>query len=202
MVLGLTGGIATGKSTVSSILIGKGYKIVDADKIAKEIAENIVVLEEIEKEFGKEFVSNNKLNRKLLREVVFKDKKKVEKLNGIMHPPIIEEIKRQLIKYKNEEIIIADIPLIFESKLEYLTDKILLIACEKEIQIKRVMKRDNVTEENAKNIIDKQLSLDVKREKSDYIIENNLDIGSLGVEVEKVIEEIKTYFNTRKEWKI
>lgn len=194
MILALTGGIATGKSTVSNIFRINGYKIVDADEIAKEIAENIEILKEIEEGFGKEFVSNNKLNRKLLREVVFKDKKKVEKLNEIMHPPIIKEIKRQLINYKNEEVIIVDIPLLFESNLEYLADKILLVACEKKIQIERVMKRDDVTEENAKNIIKKQLSLDVKRKKSDYIIENNLDIGSLGVEVEKVIEEIRDCF--------
>ncbi len=194
MILALTGGIATGKSTVSNIFRINGYKIVDADEIAKEIAENIEILKEIEEGFGKEFVSNNKLNRKLLREVVFKDKKKVEKLNEIMHPPIIKEIKRQLINYKNEKVIIVDIPLLFESNLEYLADKILLVACEKKIQIERVMKRDNVTEENAKNIIKKQLSLDVKRKKSDYIIENNLDIGSLGVEVEKVIEEIRDCF--------
>ncbi len=194
MILALTGGIATGKSTVCNIFRINGYKIVDADEIAKEIAENIEILKEIEKGFGKEFVRNNKLNRKLLREVVFKDKKKVEKLNEIMHPPIIKEIKRQLINYKNEKVIIVDIPLLFESNLEYLADKILLVACEKKIQIERVMKRDNVTEENAKNIIKKQLSLDVKRKKSDYIIENNLDIGSLGVEVEKVIEEIRDCF--------
>lgn len=191
MVLGLTGGIASGKSTVSQILSDKGYKVVDADKIAKEISERIDVLEKIKIEFGEEFVSENKLNRKLLREVVFRDKEKVDKLNRIMHPPIIEEIKNQLREVSKDEIVVVDIPLLFESKLEYLADKILLIGCKRETQIERVMKRDRVDRESAMNIIDKQLSLEEKREKSDFVIENDMDMGSLGVEVEKVLKEIK-----------
>lgn len=188
MVLGLTGGIASGKSTVSKIFIKKGYKVVDADKIAKEISERIDVLEKIKAEFGEEFVLENKLNRKLLREVVFRDKEKVDKLNRIMHPPIIEEIKNQLREVSKDEVVVADIPLLFESKLEYLADKILLVGCKRETQIERVMKRDKVDRESAMNIIDKQLNLEEKREKSDFVIENDMDMGSLGVEVEKVLQ--------------
>ncbi len=197
MVLGLTGGIASGKSTVSQILINKGYKVVDADKIAKEVSERIEILEKIKIEFGKEFVLEGKLNRKLLREVVFRDKEKVDKLNKIMHPPIIEEIKNQLIKNSEEEIVVADIPLLFESDLEYLVDKILLVTCKRKTQIERVMKRDKVDRESAMNIIDKQLSLEEKREKSDFVIENDMDMGSLEVEVDRVIRKIKNIENSK-----
>lgn len=190
MVLGLTGGIATGKSTVSNILRKKGYIVVDADLIAREVAKSEGVLKGIAQRFGSDMVIKGELNREKLREVVFRDKKKVEELNAIMHPPIIEKIEEELEKNKDEKLVVADIPLLFESKLEYLADKILLVACEKETQVERIIERDKVDRQNALNIIDKQFDLDVKREKSDYVIENNMGIGELEVEVEELLKDL------------
>lgn len=191
-IIGLTGGIASGKSTASSYISKKGFNIIDADKIAREIVKRgSKALYLIEKEFGKSVINEDgKLNRKKLRSIVFNDKEKLNKLNNITHPIIINEIKRKIDGYKiRNEIAFLDCPLLFELGLEDLTDEVWLISTNENNQIKRIIKRDNSTEKEAKNIIHSQMSLKSKESKSDYIIYNN---GSLDELLKKIDNMIKT----------
>ena len=173
MVLGLTGGIATGKSTVAEYFIKKKIPVICADKISKQIINNKEILDEIAKKFGNHMINNGELDRKKMREFVFKDKERVKILNSITHPPIINMLQEQIKIYKEYPLVIVDIPLLFEGKYEFLVEKILLISCEKNIQIERIMKRDSVTFKNAINIINNQMLVDEKKKKSDFIIENS-----------------------------
>lgn len=173
MILGLTGGIATGKSTATNFFKEKGYSVICADTIAREITEKSEILDKIAKEFGNDVISEGKLNRKILREKVFIDKNKVKLLNEITHPAIIEEIKLEINKNAEESLVILDIPLLFEGNYEFLVDKSLLIFCDEDIQIERIKERDRVDAQNAINIIKNQLSLLEKKQRADYIIENN-----------------------------
>lgn len=193
MILGLTGGIATGKSTASEFFREKGLRVICADKIAREVVGKREILEALVSVFGESIISEDKLDRKKLREIVFKDKFLVEKLNGITHPAIIAQIKEELEIYKKEEIIILDIPLLFEGNYEFLADKILLITCDVEKQIERVQKRDSVSKENAENIIKNQMSMNEKIKRTDFVLENNGKELEFLEKLNDFLEKIKAY---------
>lgn len=187
MVLGITGGIATGKTAVSDMLREMGFDIIDMDIISREVINFPEVIDLLTKEFGTDILNNNQIDRKKLRETVFNNKEKVDKLNNIMHPAIVKISEKKIKKLKDmkKNLIVIVIPLLFEVHLEYLTDKILLVASSREKQIERIIKRDHTNKKDAENIINSQMSLDEKRMKSDYIIENN---GNLAELKEKVLE--------------
>ena len=187
MVLGITGGIATGKTAVSNILQEMGFDIIDMDIISREVIELPEVIKMLTKEFGTDILTNGSIDRKKLRNAVFDSSEKVNKLNSIMHPAIIKISKEKIehLKSMKKKLIIVVIPLLFEVNLEYLVDKILLVAASREKQTERIIKRDNTNKTDAENIINSQMPLDEKRKKSDFIIENN---GSLSELREKVLE--------------
>lgn len=189
MILGLTGGIGTGKSTVAEIFREKGVPIVCADEIAKKIIDSEKIRNQILEIFGKNVFSEDRLDRKKLREIVFRDAESVEKLNNITHPAIIEEIKFQISKKKRNQLLIVDIPLLFEGNYGFLVEKVLLISAEKSTQIERTSKRDSVSEENVLNIINNQMNLEDKKKRSDYIIENNGTVEELRIKIDKLIKE-------------
>lgn len=186
MVLGLTGGIATGKTAVSDIFKEMNFDIIDNDIISREVIDYPEIIQMLRKEFGDSIMEDNTVNRKKLRNLVFNNKEKVNKLNNIMHPAIIKITQDKIneLKKQKKELIIVVIPLLFEVKLEYLVDKILLITANRKIQTERVMKRDNSNEEDAQNIINSQMPIEEKITKSDYIIENN---GTLTELKEKIL---------------
>ena len=187
MVLGITGGIATGKTAVSNILQEMGFDIIDMDIISREVIELPEVIKMLTKEFGTDILTNGSIDRKKLRNAVFDSSEKVNKLNSIMHPAIIKISKEKIehLKSMKKKLIVVVIPLLFEVNLEYLVDKILLVAASREKQTERIIKRDNTNKTDAENIINSQMPLDEKRKKSDFIIENN---GSLSELREKVLE--------------
>ncbi len=191
MVIGITGGIGTGKSTVTKYLIDKGYIVIDADKIARDVINYEHIIIELVKTFGTKILdANNKICRKSLSKIVFADKKNVEILNAIMHPAIIEEINNQINKHKNELIIFVDMPLIFEAHLEYMFDEILLVYATKETQLRRVITRDNKTKEEALKVIESQIDIEEKKKMSDYIIENMSNKETLYNQIEDYIKNI------------
>ncbi|HEY4533431.1 MAG TPA: dephospho-CoA kinase [Fusobacterium sp.] len=174
MIIGITGTIASGKSTVSDYFIQRGYEVVDADKITKELQQKEDILEEFREIFGEEILLENKtLNRTKLREIVFQNTKALEKINQIMHPKVREEFEKRKREAAQEKIIFFDIPLLFEAHFENLCEKILLVCADKEVQITRIMQRDGSSYELAKNIIASQEKEEEKKKKSHYIIENN-----------------------------
>lgn len=192
MVLGLTGGIASGKSTLSNIFRELGIKIADADKIAKEISEREDVLLEIKNIFGNGvFAKNGVLDRKKLKDEVFSDKSKLKKLNDIVHPKVWNEFKKIKEKTAKNDIIIFDVPLLFESGMDKMCDKVLLIYINKELQIKRMFERDGIDRELALKIINSQMSLEEKMSKSHLKIENSGTIEDLRIKAKKIYEELK-----------
>lgn len=187
MIIGLTGGIASGKSTVSNILKSFGIKTADADVTAKEISEREDVIQEMTEIFGKEILGEEgKLDRTKLKEMVFSDKNKLSALNKLIHPKVKEEFKKIKENAAKNDIIIFDIPLLFESGMDKMCDKIILVFVDRETQIKRMFERDGISEELAVKIIDAQMSLEEKMKKSDIHINNN---GTLE-ELEKKVKDI------------
>lgn len=195
MILGLTGGIASGKSTVSNIFKKYGIYIADADKIAKELGNRKDVIDEIGEKISKTVIDENGIvDRAKLKEIVFSDKSKLEILNKIYHPKIREEFKKIKLNSSKNDIIIFDVPLLFETGMYTLCDKKILVYVNEDIQIERLIARDGITKELAKKIIDSQMSLDEKKSKSDILIENNDSLEELEKKVEmvykKILEEI------------
>jgi len=191
-VIGLTGGIASGKSTVSSIAVEFGIPVIDADQIAREIvAKGKPALVEIIEYFGNE-VLNEKgdLNRRALGKIVFHDKKKLEELNRITHPRIIEEINNKIETCRNIErlpMIIVDAALLIETDMRKLVDEVWLVVADEKAQISRLMNRDGLSEEEAKERIQSQMSTSEKKKYADIIIENSGDLKHLKVQVKRHI---------------
>jgi dephospho-CoA kinase len=184
----LTGGIATGKSTVANLFIHNGFSIIDADKIAHKVldenANNIARL------FGTDYISENTVLRKKLGRLIFSNSKEKKKLENFMHPLI----KECIIKESNvfEEICepyLIDIPLFFENK-SYNIEKVILVYAPKDIQIKRLSKRDNSTIQDAMLRIDSQIDIEEKKQLTRYVIDNSRDLASLKLEVRRVKKEI------------
>jgi len=198
MVIGLTGGIGTGKSTVSRKLREKGYPVIDLDIISREVITYPEVIDELVRNFGNEIleeqneVSGKKsISRNKLRQTVFKDEKKVAVLNPIMHPPIIEEMRRQIKELRKDyKTVFVEVQLLFEVKLEKEFDMTVLVYADRKTQIERVLKRDGRSEGEVQEIINAQMSMDEKRKLSNYIIENNVNSEMLDLEIEKFIKKL------------
>lgn len=192
MIIGLTGGIASGKSTVSKIFRELGAKIVDADIKAKEISEREDVIKEIGNIFGKEVInSEGKIDRLKIKEIVFNNKEKLKKLNDLIHPKVMEEFKKIKENTGKNDIIIFDVPLLFESGMDKMCDRIILVFTDKKIQIKRMLERDGITEELAEKIINSQMSLEEKLNKSQIHLENNGTLEDLREKSETIYRELK-----------
>lgn len=197
-IIGLTGGIATGKSTVSNILISKGYALIDADKIARQVTEiNRPAYLKIIEQFGEDILKNDKfIDRKKLGSIIFKDENARETLNGIIHPYVFEEIKSEIMGLsKGKTIIFIDIPLLFEQFHEFKKygiefDEIWLVYASKEIQTHRLMKRDDISKEEAWDKIGAQISINEKKLRATKIIDNNEEIENLYIQLDKLLVEL------------
>ncbi|MDY2800913.1 MAG: dephospho-CoA kinase [Fusobacterium mortiferum] len=192
MIVGLTGGIASGKSTVSNLFRKYGIEIVDADKVAKEVSEKKESIEKISNIFGKDILdSDGKIVREKLREKAFKNRESLQELNKIIHPQVMEYFKRKKEENSKDEILIFDIPLLYETKMEYLCDKIIVVGVDVQKQIRRVVARDGSSEELAKKIIFNQMPLDEKIKKADIVIMNDGTLDELEAKVMKIYRELK-----------
>ena len=194
MIIGITGSIGTGKSTVSNYLISKGYSVVDADKISKG-AYNIgsngykAILEV----FGEEILnSNGEVDRKKIKKIVFDNSNMLQRLNMAIHPIIINEIEKEIeILLESQNVVFLDAPLLIETELHKKVDKIIVVICDKNEQINRIIKRDKITADMAISIINSQMSIDEKLKFADYIVYNNSTIENLYSQVDEIILEIK-----------
>lgn len=176
MIIGLTGDIAAGKSTVANILEDLGAYIISADEIAHNILEkNKNAQNEVINEFGDFLIKEDgKINRKKLGEIVFSDKDLLEKLENITHPYIIKKIKNEVKeKESKKDILVLDVPLLFETGLEDMVDMTLVVVCKYESQLKRIEKRDGLSRKEAKKRISSQMKTSKKVELADYVIYND-----------------------------
>lgn len=172
-VVAITGGIGSGKTTVSNIFSNLGIKIVDADIISKKIlSNNLKILKQINKHFGKSvFNQDLSLNRNKLRKKIFSNTNEKKWINNLLHPIIHYEIKKQLSELAYPYVILVA-PLLFENKLEYLAKRILVIDSSPKEQIKRITIRDNITKKEAVTILRNQISRTKRLKKKDDVIKN------------------------------
>ncbi|EZX35937.1 dephospho-CoA kinase [Staphylococcus aureus C2679] len=191
-VIGLTGGIASGKSTVSELLSVFGFKVVDADKAAREaVKKGSKGLAQVREVFGDEAIDENgEMNRRYMGDLVFNHPEKRLELNAIIHPivrDIMEEEKQEYLKQGYN--VIMDIPLLFENELENTVDEVWVVYTSESIQMDRLMQRNNLSLEDAKARVYSQISIDKKSRMADRVIDNLGDKLELKQNLERLLEE-------------
>ena len=186
--IALTGGISTGKSTVCNLFKLHGFLTIDADVIAHKLLDENS--SKIASMFGNQYVQDNKVLRKELGKIIFSNEENKLKLEALLHPLIKEEIiKESRIFEEQNKPYFVDIPLFFE-KMNYPISKSLVIYTPKELQIQRLMKRDNIDENEAKLKISNQMDIEEKKKLANMVIDNSKDLKHLQAEVERIIGEI------------
>ncbi|WP_414053469.1 dephospho-CoA kinase [Macrococcus equi] len=193
-VIGLTGGIASGKSTVAKYLSDQGFVIIDADIASRKAVEvGTEGLAQIKKAFGDQVIRlDGSLDRKVLGNIIFNDSSEREKLNKIVHPrvrDIMESEKQQALA--QGKIVVMDIPLLYENHLEHTVDEVWLVYIPLNIQIERLMLRNNLSQKEAQARIASQMSLEEKKEKADKVIDNSGSIDALQEQLRCLIQPYK-----------
>lgn len=192
LIIGITGSIASGKSEVVNYLNKSGFRVFSTD----ELGHQVLLLDEVKlslvEKFGKDILDhNNLLDREKLSKLVFKDRANLDFLNSLSHPQIFKKM-REIVEKSEEKFLLFEVPLLFEAKLEDRFDFIITVSTTPEIQLTRLMARNNLTREDAQRKISSQLSNEVKETKADFVINNN---GSLS-ELQAKTAEVITNFNS------
>ena len=200
LIIGLTGGIASGKSTVSKFFSNLSIPIIDADQISHDLTKiNGSAYSEVIEYFGENITGENgDIDRKKLGTIVFNSKSKKEKLESIIHPKVLSTVQAE-IKSRRGEYKIIEVPLLIESGFQEFTNRILVVDCSTETQMERLMKRDGVTEEYAKNILSNQIDRETRLKFANEIVinEKNNSLLKLEDQVKKIhnfyLDLIRTY---------
>lgn len=198
-IIGITGGIGSGKSTVSKFINEMGYKVINSDSKAKKLyLENSELKEKLIKEFGGNFyLPDGNINKKFIEEIVFgedeKSKANLAKLNALVHPLVIQDNIDEIdeLVEKGERLIFVESALIFEISMEDAYDYIICVFTPKDIAIKRLIERDSTSEEKILKRMKNQMSSEEKKKKADFVINNNTDLNSLKNATEFIIDVIK-----------
>jgi len=200
-IVGLTGGIGSGKTTIANIFEELNIDIVDADVVAREVVEpGQPALEEIRQYFGKEIVSDSgQLNRTLLRTIIFSDQKKKEWLNKLLHPLIRQSLLQQITATKSQYCLLVA-PLLIENKLHHMVDRVLVVDVSEQTQIIRVTKRDPSNEEEIKRIIANQIPRNQRIAEADDVINNeSTELQFINNQVTKLHQEYNKLAEIKKE---
>ena len=190
MIIGLTGGIGSGKSAAAEYFIELGIDVIDADEVSK----NILVKNENAKKaftdrFGEKYIKNNQIDREALREDIFQDEAKRKNLESIIHPIVRDEIEQFLVNSKSIYKIVM-VPLIIETNSVEFYDKIIVVDCETNLQIERASSRDNQSKENIINIMNNQATREERLKIASFVIENNSNLDDLRDAVIKAHQKI------------
>lgn len=195
LIIGLTGGIATGKSTVSNMFKDHGIPVIDTDKIAFDLLKKgTTTYEEVLKLFGDNILNTNgDINRKKLGKKIFNDSNLRNQLNEIIHPKIKTLTISEIQKYEElgSSIIVLDVPLLFETDFAKLVDKTVVVYTPPKLQIQRLLDRDSIKEEYALAKINSQISIDKKAKLADFVIDNSKSILTTKKEFNRVIEKLE-----------
>ncbi len=190
--VGLTGGIGSGKTTVANIFSALGVKVIDADTISRELTrKGEPLLNILVSAFGDDILDKNgELKRDTLKEIIFNNENAKIRLENLIHPKVFEKIEKDVREMDTEYCVIS-IPLLFETGSENLFDSVLVVDCPEELQIKRILQRDGITPELAKNIIENQMSRDKRLKKSNDVITNNTSLDNLESQVYELHKEYR-----------
>lgn len=203
LVVGLTGGIASGKSTVSRMFREAGIPVICADDLAHEVVKpGSAAMDEIRRTFGDEFVdSAGALNRVAMARLVFRDKDKRNALEAIIHPRVGEERERLLREFaaQGHDIVIVDVPLLYESGWEDSFDMIVVAYVPPEIQIERLIARDSLSHDEARSRLDAQMPIDEKKTLAERVIDNTGSIEHTREQVIEIIYELRDIANSQGE---
>lgn len=190
-IIGLTGGIGTGKSTVSAYLAQKGCKIIDADLISHQMTEaGSPCLAEIKAAFGEDvFLRDGNLDRKKVGRLVFANATKKKTLEQIITRRVIEKTLRILqdCRAQQEDLVVLDAPLLFECGMQRYTDETWLVVCRTETRLRRIAARDGLAEEDIQKRIANQMSTEQKEKLADYIIDNSRDLAWLYAQIDTLL---------------
>lgn len=188
-IIGLTGGIGSGKTTVAGYFRAKGIPVYIADEQARRITDLPETLTMIKDSFGDAVIESSKLNREKLAQIVFTDRKKLELLNSIIHPLVNRDFEIWLSKFTDAPLIIKEAAILFESGKHKDCDYVITVTAPLEDRIARVLKRDNTTREHIINRIDNQWSDEKLTSKSDFVIKNT-DPAFAKEQVEKILKKL------------
>jgi dephospho-CoA kinase len=187
-IIGLTGGIGSGKSTVANYIASKGIPVYIADEEAKKIMERDDVKQKIQNLFTESILnSDNSLNRKKIAEFVFNNPDKLKELNAIVHPEVRLHFKNWLKEHKNHPFIIKEVAILFETGGNKQCDKVILITAPEELRIERAMKRDNLTKKDILVRIKNQISESKKKELSDFVVEN-INLNNTFLKIDEILK--------------
>ncbi len=194
-VIGLTGGIASGKSLVSEYLKELGAQVIDADLIARQVVKpGLPAWQQIVDEFGEGILNSDlTLKRKKLGRIVFTDPVKLDKLNKITHPYITAAIEMLVQEHRTagiKGIVVVEAPILLELGMDRLVDEVWVVAVDPAIQLERLMKRDNITAEEAKLRMKAQMPLDEKLKRADRVIDNRYSLDKTKKQVEGIWQEM------------
>ena len=182
MIIGITGVFGSGKTVVSRLFSRYGYRVINADEIGHRLLDN--------KEFGKSVLIKNKINRKKLKKIVFYNHKALIRLNKIIHPPIIKEIKSIIKKSKNKKIIV-DGALLIETRCLKLFDKLIVVKISRDEQLKRILKKKKYNKKEINSIIKSQLSQREKLKYADIVVDNSKSLKHTKKGIKKIIKALK-----------
>lgn len=190
MNLGLTGGIACGKSTVAEMLDQRGAIIIDADVIAREVVEpDQPALKQLVQHFGTDILlPDGTLNRKKLGSIVFADENKRKQLNDILHPAIRAEMFSRMVQHEQaqpDKLVVVDVPLLYESGLEPMFEEVMVVYVPAEVQLERLMKRDGLDKTEAENRLRAQMPIEEKKRLGDIVIDNSGSLTDTEAQIEQ-----------------
>jgi len=193
MWIGLTGGIATGKSTVARLLKGLGYPVIDADAIAHTaLVQGSPVFGQLVNLFGNEVISGAAIDRAKLARVVFQDKEKLNQLEKIVHPYVQEQVKRQRQGLSDKKYAWAfyDVPLLFEKKLEDQFDAVIVVAAAKETQISRLQRRSHLGDQEIQDRLKNQIPIEEKVRRTKFVLWNNGNEKELEFDLKALLTQL------------
>lgn len=181
-IIGITGVFGSGKTTVAKIFKRlSNCDVIDADRIAREVLPRLK--EKVIREFGNIIIKGKKIDRRRLADVVFNDKKKLSRLNRITHPNIIKEVGNR-IKKSNRRLIVLDVPLLIEAKMQKMVDKVIVVKCDDE----KIIQRSRFSRKETTMRIASQLPIEKKLKLADYIVDNNGSLKNTEEQVKKMLE--------------
>lgn len=193
--IGITGNIGSGKSAVSSYLLEKGYQVVDADEIVKQIYTDKEYIRQMIDTFGEEITVPEslepELDKRKIFDIVFNDKEKLATLDKLVGPFFKAILNRELKRLEKESIVFFDIPLLYEKNYQRFMDKVILVSCDDNIRYERASKRDNKEIEEIRIVDKSQMPQEEKKKLADFVLDNNSTLENLYRQIEETLKQIK-----------